>query len=239
MLEAIHKLPLPLARPWLAAALAALAAFAAQAAGVEPIAGIAAAASQEALRVAQGSGVQVSEARVDPRLRVARCTAPLIAAAAPGSRAGGRLTVEVGCDAPRWRVYVPVSLTANMPIAVAARPLPARATLAPGDLRLAERDVHKLPGGYFARLEDAYGMELTRALGAGEPLEPRAARAGSLVRRGQEVTLLARGDGITVRMKGEALANGGRNQRIRVRNLSSGREVEGVVRSADLVEVAM
>lgn len=221
--------------------LAALTACVAAAAGVQPIQDIAVAASNESLRMVAGgaAAVQVSEVRVDRRLRLPLCSQPLVTRAAPGSRAGGRLTVEVGCPAPRWRVFVPVTLAVNAPVAVAARPLPARTTLAPGDLQLAERDVHQLPGGYFARLEDAYGMELTRALGAGEPLQPRGARAGSLVRRGQEVTLLAQGEGIAVRMKGEALGSGGLNQRVRVRNLSSGREVEGVVRSPDVVEVGM
>jgi flagella basal body P-ring formation protein FlgA len=225
----------------LAGALLALAAGLVQAGAVHPIADIEAAAAGEALRVAgAGSGgVKVGELRVDRRLRVPVCPAPLSARTQAGSRAGGRLTVEVGCDAPRWRVFVPVALSANRPVVVAAGPLAVNRTLAAGDLVLAERDVHRLPGGYFTRPEEAYGMTLTRALGAGEALGPRVVRAGSLVRRGQEVILLAQAAGVAVRMKGEALASGGLNQRIRVRNLSSGREVEGVVRSPDLVEVAM
>ena len=215
--------------------------LAAAGSGVQPVADIATAAGREALRLAQGdaSGIRVEEARVDPRLRLERCSGPLAARAAQGARAGGRMTIEVSCRAPRWRVFVPVTLTARLPVAVAARPLAARTALSATDLRMAERDLHSLPQGYFTALEDAVGLELTRALGAGETLTPGAVRHGSLVRRGQQVILLARGEGISVRMKGEALADGGLNQRVRVRNLSSGREIEGVVRSADVVEVAL
>jgi len=224
-------LPTALALAWSALAVA----------GIHPVEDIAAAAGQEALRLARGeaTGVQVEEARVDPRLRLARCSEPLATRPAQGARAGGRMTIEVSCADPRWRIYVPVTLSARVPVAVAARPLPARTALAASDLRLAERDLHALPQGYFTRLEDAAGLELTRALGAGETLTPGAVRAGSLVRRGQAVTLLARSDALTVRMQGEALSDGGLNQRIRVRNLSSGREIEGVVVSADVVEVAL
>jgi flagella basal body P-ring formation protein FlgA len=126
-----------------------------------------------------------------------------------------------------------------MPVVVAARPLPVGQLLEATDLALAERDVHALTRGYYRRIDDALGQSVSRALGAGEALTPAALRAGTVVRRGQQVILLARTEGLAVRMNGEALADGGISQRIRVRNLASGREVEAVVRSAELVEVGM
>ncbi|MCU0976195.1 MAG: flagellar basal body P-ring formation protein FlgA [Steroidobacteraceae bacterium] len=206
-----------------------------------PVEEIKAAAGAEALRLADPAarGLKVGEARVDPRLRLARCSRPLAAKAAPGSRAGGRATIEVSCPSPAWRVFVPVSIAAQVPVVVAARPLPLGVALAAEDLVLAERDLHALPRGYYTRIEDAVGLEVGRAIGAGEALTPAVARAGTVVRRGQQVILLARADGISVRMKGEALADGGVGHRVRVRNLSSAREVEGIVRSAGVVEVPM
>ena len=208
---------------------------------VQPVGDIAAAASAAALRLAPPAtaGLKVEEARVDDRLRLPRCEQPLAAEAAPGSRIGGRTTIEVRCPQPSWRVFVPVTLAVRLPVVVAARPLPVGRALGAADLALAERDAHGLTRGYFTRVEDAVGQQVSRALGAGEAVTPAVLRAGTVVRRGQQVTLLARTDGIAVRMGGEALADGGTGQRIRVRNLSSGREVEGVVRSADLVEVGM
>lgn len=234
--------PVSLVAPACLAALLAVAGpSAAAAAPLQPVADIAAAASAAALGLAPPAtpGLQVEEARVDERLRLPRCERPLGAEAAPGSRIGGRITIEVRCPHPAWRVFVPVSLAVRRPVVVAARPLPAGRALEAGDLTLAERDLHGLPRGYYTRVEDAVGQEVARALGAGEALTPAILRAGTVVRRGQQVTLLARTGGLAVRMGGEALADAGPGQRIRVRNLSSGREVEGVVRSADLVEVGM
>ncbi len=233
-----HRFALLLARR-LAGAAGLLFAALAAAAGTQPAADIASAARSEALRLsaAATSRVEVQEVRVDPRLRLPRCERPLAARPSAGTRTGGRLTVEVLCAAPAWRVFVPVTLSARGPVAVAARPLAARHTLAAGDVVLTERDLHATGSAYFQRVEDVLGLEVTRALGAGEVLSTSSVRAGSLVRRGQSVTLLAQNDSVSVQMKGEVLANGGLNQRVRVRNLSSGREVEGVVRSADLVEV--
>jgi flagella basal body P-ring formation protein FlgA len=227
--------------PILAGLAATLVLSGAALAADHPVTEIAAAAGAEALRLADPAarGLKVSEARVDPRLRLARCSRPLAAKAAPGGRAGGRTTIEVSCPSPAWRVFVPVTIAARAAVVVAARPLPIGVALAAEDLALAERDVHTLPRGYYTRIEDAVGLEVGRAIGAGEALTPAVARAGTVVRRGQQVILLARTDGISVRMKGEALSDGGVGHRVRVRNLSSAREVEGVVRSAGVVEVPM
>ena len=60
-----------------------------------------------------------------------------------------------------------------------------------------------------------------------------------LVTRGQQVTLEVGADTMNIRMAGEALDEAALGQRVRVRNLSSERVVEGVVRSAQVVEVLL
>jgi flagella basal body P-ring formation protein FlgA len=59
------------------------------------------------------------------------------------------------------------------------------------------------------------------------------------VRRGQSLTVVARAGGMSVRTTGVAQADAGLAERVRVRNASTGREVEGIVRSGDTVEVAL
>ena len=58
-----------------------------------------------------------------------------------------------------------------------------------------------------------------------------------LVRRGARVEILARHGSLQVRMAGKALQNGSRGQRIRVRNLSSGREISGEVIASGVIQV--
>ena len=53
----------------------------------------------------------------------------------------------------------------------------------------------------------------------------------------EAVTLVAEADGVAVRMNGRALSDGAVNQRIKVRNESSGKVLEGIARSAQLVQV--
>jgi flagella basal body P-ring formation protein FlgA len=58
-----------------------------------------------------------------------------------------------------------------------------------------------------------------------------------VVQRGQTVTLIASGGGVSVRMAGRAMNDGLVNQRVRVENLSSGKIVEGIARSEQVVEI--
>jgi flagella basal body P-ring formation protein FlgA len=61
--------------------------------------------------------------------------------------------------------------------------------------------------------------------------------ASKAVQRGQAVTLMADTDGMQVRMAGRALTDGLVNQRVKVQNLSSGKIVEGIARSEQVVEI--
>ena len=58
-----------------------------------------------------------------------------------------------------------------------------------------------------------------------------------MVRRGDRVGIEVQTAAVTIRMNGEALADGGVGQRIPVRNVSSGKRLEAIVRSAGTVEV--
>jgi flagella basal body P-ring formation protein FlgA len=50
-----------------------------------------------------------------------------------------------------------------------------------------------------------------------------------LVKRGQQVVLLAQTSSIIVKMSGKAMADGAAGEKIKVKNLSSDRVIEGIV----------
>ncbi len=59
--------------------------------------------------------------------------------------------------------------------------------------------------------------------------------ADSLMKRGQQVTLLAAAGAMEVRARGVAMNDAPAAGRIKAQNLSSGRIVEGFVESADVI----
>lgn len=183
---------------------------------------------------------QVTAAALDPRLRLAACEAPLEAFTPPGQRTMGATTVGVRCGAPvSWTVYVQATVALIRPVLVARRPLPRGTVLTGADVQVVEQDVSRLTLGYLADLKDIDGMILRRSVTAGTVLHPALVQHPVSIRRGERVTILGQVAGIEVRMEGQAMADGAKGELIRVRNLSSGRDVEGVVVAPGLVQVRM
>lgn len=185
-------------------------------------------------------GTTVATNGFDNRNRLARCDKPLQGFLRNGTELRSRTIVGVRCSGSRpWKVYVPVDVVVLTDVLVAARPLPRGHVLSRDDVRRERHDVAKLRRGYLGSLEELAGQRLKAPILAGSVLTPSVLESDQVVRRGQTVTLIAAAGGIAVNMRGTALADGGLNQRIRVENLSSGRIVEGVVRSSEHVEVLL
>ena len=188
-----------------------------------------------AARAANGTA---SASPLDRRLRLGRCEQALEAYLRAGARVQQRTIVGVRCTGPHpWKVYVPVNLVVTQNVVVLKANLPRGHQLAATDLEVERRDVSRLPGGYLAVPAEALGKRLKQSLRAGAILSPSSLQTEVLIRRGQSVTLSAGGGGVSIRMLGKALMDGALNQRIRVENTSSGRVVEGLVRSAERVEI--
>ncbi|MEL7450081.1 MAG: flagellar basal body P-ring formation chaperone FlgA [Pseudomonadota bacterium] len=185
-----------------------------------------------------GSRISIKAGNLDKRLRLQRCETPLEAFTTPGAdlRKGG--TVGVRCTAGKgWKIYVPVRVSMVTSVLVAQHALARGAALTAGDVRLVERDVATLPSGYLTNIARLQGQALRRHVLPGSIITPSMLVQSKTIHRGQRVTLLAAGSALSIRMAGTAMSNGGLGERISVKNLSSGRTVEGVVRSAETVEV--
>lgn len=201
---------------------------------------IARAAESFVLQRARGGGERTSAraAALDPRLRLAACDAPLDAALRPGARVGPRTVVAVSCEGSRpWRLFVPVEVTVRSQVWTVRHPLPRGHLLTADDLVADERDVSRMSSGYVSDVDMLIGQRLRSSVLAGRALTLQLVEADKLIRRGQSVTLAVNTGGVEIRMIGTALMDGAMGQRIRVENVNSGRTVEGIVRSREVVEI--
>ncbi len=226
-----------------AAALAASAAAAGEdrPADWQPIEEIADAAEAFVSTVAGNPDSVVATAGyLDPRLKLSRCTTPLEPFMRPGSRLSGRTVVGIRCTgANPWKVYLPVHVGVFQDVIVARRSLPRGHLMQAGDFELARRDVSGLAGEYLSAPDDVLGRRLTRSVTEGLVLASPLLQDQTLISKGQMVTLNAADGTVEIRMSGIAISDGGKNQLIRVRNATSGKIVEGRVRSASVVEVML
>jgi len=182
----------------------------------------------------------VTAAKLDPRLRVAACEQPLQTFAQSTTALGERVTVGVRCAAANtWTLYVPVSVEVEIPVLVLRRALARRARVAIIDV---EPETRRMPGSSATFLQDVtslQGHRLKRSLPAGTALTVDMLVPDVVVRRGQQVTLIAATGPVEIRAQGHALTEGGVDDRIRVQNVSSLKVVEGVVESDSVVRVGL
>ncbi|HWJ34488.1 MAG TPA: flagellar basal body P-ring formation chaperone FlgA [Steroidobacteraceae bacterium] len=175
---------------------------------------------------------------IPPRVQLAQCTGPVRPSVGAAPHMKDRVLVELHCQgATAWHLYVPVRIVGTAAVAVAAHAILAGSVLTANDLRVEQHDMTELPLGYLDDVSIAVGRTAARPISGGAILSNQQLVASKAVLRGQAVTLVADAGGISVRMAGRALGDGMINQRVRVQNLSSGKIVEGIARSEQVVEI--
>jgi flagella basal body P-ring formation protein FlgA len=177
---------------------------------------------------------------IEPHLQFDKCSRPIRPVVASAQHMKDRVTIELRCQDPKpWHLYVPVRIVGTSPVAVAVHAIVAGTVIKAADLKIEEHDISELPLGFLDDAAIAVGLTAARPIAGGAYLTNQQLVAPKAVQRGQSVTLLADAGGISVRMAGRALSDGLMNQRVRVQNLSSGKIVEGIARSEQVVEIIL
>jgi flagella basal body P-ring formation protein FlgA len=175
---------------------------------------------------------------IDPRLQLQKCARPVKPVVASPQHMKDRVMIELRCeDLKSWHIYVPVRIIGTSSVTVAAHAIVAGTVLKATDLKIEEHDISELPPGFLDDPAIAVGLTASRPIAGGAFLTNQQLVASKAVQRGQSVTLVADAGGIAVRMAGRALSDGLMNQRVKVQNLSSGKIVEGIARSEQIVEI--
>lgn len=175
---------------------------------------------------------------LDSRLRLARCDQPLEAFLSAAAPVRAHTTVGVRCSGSTpWQLFVPVQISAYDQVLVSRHALARGSVLSTAVLQVERRDVARLVQGYLPALPAETPLRLRHAVAMGAVISPRMVEAAAAVQRGQQVRLVSEAAGMQVSMGGVALAEAARGARVQVRNLSSGRVVEGIVETDNQVRI--
>lgn len=141
-----------------------------------------------------------------------------------------RQRLDLSCaDTPGWSVTALVQASVFLPAVHAARVIERGQTIAAEQLQLQEVNVGRATRGFYNNLDEVVGQGAKRRVRAGQLIAPNLLTAPLLIRRGQQVTIIASQDGISASATGEAMANGREGEVIRVRNLGSQKVIEAQV----------
>lgn len=213
-----------------------------QAAELQSLASIEHAAYVHALNDAQASysNPQVVVEPLDKRLRLKDCQQPLNTFSNSSANSVGNRTIGIKCQSPtEWTVYVPVRVKVMKQVVVAAKPLAANRNLTKNDVRLQSMDIADLRQGYLDSPQKVVGQQLKYPLAVGRVIPARSLKLEKVVRRGEQIILVAQAGSMEVRMNGTALDDASVGDKVKVKNSSSERVVEGIVHAPGIVKVTM
>lgn len=188
-------------------------------------------------QVYANAGDSLHVERLDKRLKLPACSKQLASKDGPGTRAGAqRYLIQINCHGDRaWKLYVSVVAERSHDVVVANRYLPRGHIVAASDLETRRLPVSALREGYSTDLQAWVGQSLTQATQPGAVLYRQLGKQPLLVRRGQRLDLVVASPGVAIRMAGQALSEGRKGDRIKVKNLSSNRTLYAIIKTSSEV----
>jgi flagella basal body P-ring formation protein FlgA len=148
----------------------------------------------------------------------------------------GRQQLTLNCtDTPPWTVKVNVEANVFVPAVFSQTVIERGDTITAAQLKMEDLVVGKTQRGFFNDIDKVAGQAAKRRLRADQLISPSLLAKPLLVRRGQQVKMIANQDGIAATTMGEALENGEQGAVIRVKNLRSEKIVEARVIEAGVV----
>ncbi len=199
-------------------------------------------AYEYALKKAQANydNPQIAMDSLDDRLRLQSCEGTLDVFSTKAVVDLGNQTIGVKCSIPvAWTIYVPIKVKVFKLVVVATKPLSSNHLLKQSDIKLQQRDIGSLQYGYLNKPNLVIGQQLKSPISIGTVIKPNNLHAQNIVHRGEQIMLVAMAGQMEVRMSGTALADATLGQRVRVKNSTSRRIVEGIVGGPGIVEVSL
>ena len=175
---------------------------------------------------------------LDSRLNLPECSEALDVFSTNETIKAGRITLGVRCNAgQKWSIFTSTLIKAYQAIVVLAQPIQRGGILTRQHLTLERRDVSNLREDFITQIEYAENKQVSRQLAMGTVLSPKNLVEPKLVKRKDAVVISTTSAGVSIKMKGIAMMDGTRGQRISVKNQNSGRIINATVIEPGLVSV--
>lgn len=170
-----------------------------------------------------------------PQSQWPQCEMPEITLPA-NARPWGNISLSVRCEGLRRFIQTQVQVSGQY--VVAARQLTAGAKITPQDIEMKQGRLDTLSPGALLEPSFAQGAVSLRQINAGQPLTRNMLRRLWIVKAGQDVQVLAQGDGFNVNGSGKAMNNAAVQDNVRVR-MASGQIVSGTVSDDGIIKIIL
>lgn len=192
------------------------------------------------LTVPDNAKINIQPILLDGRVSAPRCASAVTAVLATDRAIGRNNTVKLSCDSPDldypWQIYVSVKVDIMFPVVVANEILAAGDLVTSPQISIKYIEQSSLRGQQFADTDEIVGARVKRRVAKDAPI---FANNLCFVCKGDTVSIYARSDAFTIKTLGEALSDGNLHDNIRVKNITSDKELDAQVSGIGEVEIKM
>jgi flagella basal body P-ring formation protein FlgA len=135
------------------------------------------------------------------------------------------------------QMYGTAYIEVLLEVVTLTRPIAKDELIEAGDIRLKRVNLAQIPRGVITNAEEVIGRRAKRPLQMNAMIRTYEIETLSLMQRGDQVIILVESPLLKITAMGEALERGNRGETIRVRNLSSQKELRAVVVDGKTVRV--
>jgi len=175
---------------------------------------------------------------LDSRLKLAKCSQPLELDNNNKTIKTGIISINVSCKGDhRWSLHNSVQITLYKYALTLNQALKRHTLILKQHTTLEKYSSNKLRQGYFTDYQQIKGQQTQRTLKAGIVLQPTHLTQPKLVKKGDQVSIIAHAAQVKIQMYGEALKSGYLGQQISVRNLNSKKVIKGTITAVGVVSI--
>jgi flagella basal body P-ring formation protein FlgA len=158
----------------------------------------------------------------------------------PDSKGDGLCLVEIDGKNNRTKtMYVSFRVQSKKKLFVLKQGLKKGEIIHSGDLLAKDTFIKEDGGIYPARVEDVVGKVVKKDVAAGTAITCQVLEDSFAVQRGDTVDIVAENKKLSVQAKGISLEKGRLGDRVRVKNLTSDKEIVGRVAGSGMVKVEL
>jgi len=188
----------------------------------------------------KGFRSEYSIGNIDPRLNKRHCDLPINFEFNKQPESQNNLTVLASClDNKPWKFYVSVNFNLFGKVIVAAGSIRRGDKIVASQLETKEEIINRNRYISYSKPDDVIGMIAKRSIRNGSIIQASHIQPPKLVKRGDNVVIVATNSAISVRMMGTALMDGSLGQQISIKNKQSKRIVKGRVTETGLVTIML
>lgn len=181
---------------------------------------------------------EITISPLDSRIKLHKCTSPLLAFWPPGSQQLGNTSIGIQCMADKsWKLYLNAKIKQFNTVVTAKSFIARDSRITEAQLSYTKRDISSERQGYFTTHDLVIGKRSKRDINYGQLITAYDIEAAKVIKRGSEIRIMAADPQFSISMKGKALADGAVNDWIKVKNLSSSRVIEAKVIDEKTVQV--